>query len=55
MHVRSDDHLITLDMAVIALTPVLKIINHATGGWRTNDILGGPKSLETKKLDSSKG
>ena len=35
--------------------PVLKINNHATGGWRTKDILGGPKSLETKKLDSSKG
>ena len=36
-------------------TPVLKINNHATGGWRTKDILGGPKSLETKKLGSSKG
>ena len=35
--------------------PVLKINNHATGGWRTKDILGGPKSLETKKLGSSKG
>jgi len=29
--------------------------NHAIGGWRTKDILGGPKSLETKKLGSSKG
>ena len=36
-------------------TPVLKINNHATGGWRTKDILGGPKSLETKKLGSLKG
>ena len=35
--------------------PVLKINNHATGGWRTKDILGGPKSLETKELGSSKG
>ena len=35
--------------------PVLKINNHATSGWRTKDILGGPKSLETKKLGSSKG
>ena len=35
--------------------PVLKINNHATGGWRTKDILRGPKSLETKKLGSSKG
>ena len=36
-------------------SPVLKINNHATGGWRTKDILRGPKSLETKKLGSSKG
>ena len=35
--------------------PVLKINNRATGGWRTEDILGGPKSLETKKLGSLKG
>ena len=35
--------------------PVLKINDHATGGRRTKDILGGPKSLETKKLGSSKG
>ena len=35
--------------------PVLKINNHATGGWRTKDILRGPKSLETKKHGSSKG
>ena len=35
--------------------PVLKINNHATGGWRTKDILGRPKILETKKLGSSKG
>ena len=33
----------------------LKINNHATGGWRTKGILGGPKSLETKKLGSLKG
>ena len=35
--------------------PVLKINNHATGGWRTKDILGGPKSLETKKTWQLKG
>ena len=35
--------------------PVLKINNHASGGWRAKDILRGPKSLETKKLGSSKG
>ena len=35
--------------------PVLRINDHATGGRRTKDILGGPKSLETKKLGSSKG
>ena len=29
--------------------------NHAIGGWKTKDILEGPKSLETKKLGSSKG
>ena len=28
--------------------------NHAIGGWRTKDILGGPKSLETKKLDGTR-
>ena len=37
------------------VNPVLKINDHATGGRRTKDILGGPKSLETKKLGSSKG
>ena len=36
-------------------SPVLKINDHATGGRRTKDILGGPKSLETKTLGSSKG
>ena len=35
-------------------SPVLKINNHATGGWRTKDILGGPKSLETKELGDQK-
>ena len=30
-------------------TPVLKINNHATGGWRTKDILGGPKAWSPKK------
>ena len=30
--------------------PVLKINNHTTGGWRTKDILGGPKSLDDQKL-----
>ena len=24
--------------------------NHAIGGWRTKDILGGPKSLDSKNL-----
>ena len=37
------------------VSPVLRINDHATGGRRTKDILGGPKSLETKKLGSSKG
>ena len=37
------------------INPVLKINDHATGGRRTKDILGGPKTLETKKLGSSKG
>ena len=31
------------------LGPVLKINNHATGGWRTKDILGGPKAWSPKK------
>ena len=31
------------------LVPVLKINNHATGGWRTKDILGGPKGWGPKK------
>ena len=43
------------NVKTVGTDPVLKINNHATGGWRTKDILGGPKSLETKKLGSSKG
>ena len=31
------------------VVPVLKINNHATGGWRTKDILGGPKGWGPKK------
>ena len=46
---------LSLQTVVSHTTPVLKINNHAPGGWRTKDILGGPKSLETKKLGSSKG
>ena len=42
-------------LRLTAKCPVLKINNHATGGLRTLDILGGPKSLETKKLGSWKG
>ena len=38
-----------------AVPPVLKINYHATGGRRTKDILGGPKSLETEKFGLSKG
>jgi len=30
-------------------TPVLKINDHATGGRRTKDILGGPKGWGPKK------
>ena len=30
--------------------PVLRINDHATGGRRTKDILGGPKSLDDQKL-----
>jgi len=44
-----------LEMEQDDVIPVLKINDHATGGRRTKDILGGPKSLETKKLGSSKG
>ena len=29
-------------------TPVLKINNHATGGWRTKDILGGLKEDQSR-------
>ena len=36
-------------------SPVLKIKDRGDHGRRTKDILGGPKSLETKKLGSSKG
>ena len=35
--------------------PVLKIKDRGDHGRRTKDILGGPKSLEIKKLGSSKG
>ena len=35
--------------ALVVFTPVLKINNHATGGWRTKDILGGPKAWSPKK------
>ena len=31
------------------LAPVLKINDHATGGRRTKDILGGPKGWGPKK------
>ena len=34
---------------VEALGPVLKINDHATGGRRTKDILGGPKGWGPKK------
>ena len=29
-------------------SPVLKINNHATGGWRTKDILGGQRAGDLK-------
>ena len=32
--------------AIGGYPPVLEINNHATGGWRTKDILGGPKSWD---------
>ncbi len=35
--------------------PVLKIKDRGDHGRRTKDILGGPKSLETKKFGLSKG
>ena len=34
---------------IIAYSPVLKINDHATGGRRTKDILGGPKGWGPKK------
>ena len=34
---------------VLESTPVLKINDHATGGRRTKDILGGPKGWGPKK------
>ena len=37
----------SLDWAL--LSPVLKINDHATGGRRTKDILGGPKGWGPKK------
>ena len=42
-------------LAVTDGDPVLKIKDRGDHGRRTKDILGGPKSLETKKLGSSKG
>ena len=37
------------DWCGIAWNPVLKINDHATGGRRTKDILGGPKGWGPKK------
>ena len=37
-------------ITVVVVVPVLKINNHATGGWRTKDILGGPKGWGPKKV-----
>lgn len=34
---------------VVRVHPVLKINDHATGGRRTKDILGGPKGWGPKK------
>jgi len=34
---------------MVAWGPVLKINDHATGGRRTKDILGGPKGWGPKK------
>ena len=36
-------------MKMTAMILVLKINNHATGGWRTKDFLGGPKGWGPKK------
>ena len=36
------------------VSPVLKINNHATGGRRTKDILGGPKSLAAQRAERTK-
>ena len=36
-------------MEHIGLSPVLNINDHATGGRRTKDILGGPKGWGPKK------
>ena len=40
---------LTCSTRVEVRRPVLKINNHATGGWRTKDILGGPKGWGPKK------
>ena len=40
--------LASLDVGLL-VTPVLKINDHATGGRRTKDILGGPKGWGPKK------
>ena len=37
------------DILEKAVVPVLKINDHATGGRRTKDILGGPKGWGPKK------
>ena len=36
-------------MTTMLYAPVLKINDHATGGRRTKDILGGPKGWGPKK------
>ena len=41
--------LLLLFMYMNSLNPVLKINDHATGGRRTKDILGGPKGWGPKK------
>ena len=45
------DHLVSSQLVIIftGQGPVLKINDHATGGRRTKDILGGPKGWGPKK------
>ena len=46
---RQEERLNSPQCKIVLGTPVLKINDHATGGRRTKDILGGPKGWGPKK------